>query len=106
MGALEHLHCVVSEDVDLGRLGTPAGRCRLCVTFWGTPLQSVIRLSCRPAIVDGLNIDMGLTLPAVCDVLEDMEDSASVGDSAVLSSGDCGWTQYRCGTDRCSRSGT
>ena len=35
--------------------------CRLCVTFLRTLLRSVIRLSCRPTIVDGLNIDGGLT---------------------------------------------
>ena len=53
-------------------------------------------------------------MPALCDFLE---DSASVGDLAVLLAGDCGWTwfelgqepwpvicaQYRYGTDGCSR---
>ena len=66
---LEHLHCVVSDDVDFDSFwmapwdagGTLGDSCRLCVTFWRTLLRSVIRLSCRPAIVDGLNIDMGLT---------------------------------------------
>ena len=80
---LEHLHCVVSDDMDFdffwmapwdagGMLGDS---CRLCVTFWRTLHRSVNRLSCRPAIVDGhgsrlirslgqlivSNIDMGLT---------------------------------------------
>ena len=69
---LEHLHCVVSDDVDGGTLGDS---CRLCVTFWKTLLRSVIRLCCRRAIVNGhvsrlirrlgqlfvLNIDRGLT---------------------------------------------
>ena len=55
-------------------------------------------------------------MPALCDFLE---DSASVGDLAVLPAGDCGWTwfevgqepwpvicaQYRYGYDGCSRSG-
>ena len=80
---LEHLHCAVSDDVDFDSFwmapwdagGTLGDSCRLCVTFWRTLLRSVIRLSCRPAIVDGhglrlikslgqlfvLNIDMGLT---------------------------------------------
>ena len=66
---LEHLHCVVSDDVDFDSFwmvpwdagGTLGDSCRLCVAFWRTMLRSVIRLSCRPAIVDGLNIDMGLT---------------------------------------------
>ena len=65
---LEHLHCVVSYDVDFDSFwmapwdagGTLGDSCRLCVTFWRTLLRLVIRLSCRPAIVDGLNIDMGL----------------------------------------------
>ena len=79
---LEHLHCVVSDDVDFDSFwmapwdasGTLGDSCRLCVTFWRTLLRSVIRLSCQPAIVDGhgsrlvtshgqlfvLNIDMGL----------------------------------------------
>ena len=79
---LEHFHCVVSDDVDFDSFwmapwdagGTLGDGCRLCVTFWRTLLRSVIRLSYRPAIVDGhgsrlvrslgqlfvLNIDMGL----------------------------------------------
>ena len=80
---LKHLHCVVSDDMDFDSFwmspwdagGTLGDSCRLCVTFWRTLLRSVIRLSCRPAIVDGhglrlirslgqlfvLNVDMGLT---------------------------------------------
>ena len=80
---LEHLHCVVSDDVDFDSFWmvpwdadwTLGDSCRLCVTFWRTLHRSVIWLSCRPAIVDGhglrlirslgqlivLNIDMGLT---------------------------------------------
>ena len=80
---LEHLQCVVSDDMDFDSFwmapwaagGTLSDSCRLCVTSWRTLLWSVIRLSCRPAIVDGhgsrlirslgqlivLNIDMGLT---------------------------------------------
>ena len=80
---LEHLHCVVSDDVDFDSFwmapwdagGMLGDSFRLCVTFCRTLLRSVIRLSCRPAIVDGhdlrlirslgqlivLNIDMGLT---------------------------------------------
>ena len=65
---LEHLHCVVSDDVDSDSFwmapwdagGMLGDSCRLCVTFWRTLLWSVIRLSCRPVNVDGLNIDMGL----------------------------------------------
>ena len=80
---LEHLHCVVSDDVDFDSFcmapcdagGTLGDRGRLWVTFWWTLLRSAIRLSCRPVSVDGhgsrlirslgqlfvLNIDMGLT---------------------------------------------
>ena len=80
---LEHLHCVVSDDVNFDYFwmvpwdagGMLGDRYRLYVTFWRSLLQSAIRLSCRPAIVDGhgsrlirsfgqlfvLNIDMGLT---------------------------------------------
>ena len=66
---LEHLHRVVSDDVDFDSFwmapwdagGTLCDSCRLCVAFWRTLLRSVIRLSCRLAIVDGLNMDMGLT---------------------------------------------
>ena len=80
---LEHLHCVVSDNVDFDSFwmapwdagGTLGDSCRLCVTFWRTLLQVVFRLSCRLAGVDGhglrlvrslgqlfvLNIDMGLT---------------------------------------------
>ena len=80
---LEHLHCVVSDHVNFDSFwmapwdagGTLGDSCRLCVTFWRTLLRSVIRLSCRPAIVDEhgwrlvrslgqlyvLNFDMGLT---------------------------------------------
>ena len=58
---LEHLHCVVSDNVDFDSFwmapwkagGTLGDSCRLCVTFWRTLLRSVIRLSCRPVIVDG-----------------------------------------------------
>ena len=81
--SLEHLHCVVSDDVDFDYFwmapwdagGTLGDVCRLCVTFWRTRSRSVNRLSCRPAIVDGhgsrlirsldqlivLKIDMGPT---------------------------------------------
>ena len=63
---LEHLHCVVSDHVDFDSFskahldagGTHGDGCRLCVTFWRTLLRSVIRLSCRPAIVDGLDMNM------------------------------------------------
>ena len=80
---LEHLHCVVSDHVNFGSFwmapwdagGTLGDSCWLCVTFWRTLLRSVIRLSCRPAIVDEhgwrlvrslgqlyvLNFDIGLT---------------------------------------------
>ena len=61
---LEHLHRVVSDDVDFDSFwmapwdagGTLGDSCRLCVVFWRTTLWSVIRLYCRPAIVNGLNI--------------------------------------------------
>ena len=57
---LEHLHCVVSDHVKFDSFwmapwdagGTLSDSCRLCVIFWRTLLWSVIRLSCRPAIVD------------------------------------------------------
>ena len=80
---IEHLHCVVSDDVDFDSFwmspwdagGMLGDRRRLCVTFWRTLLRSAMRLSCLPSIVDGhgsrlirslgqlfvLNIDMGLT---------------------------------------------
>ena len=66
---LEHLHCVVSNDVDFDSFlmapwdagGMLDDSCWLFVTFWRTLLWSVIRLSCRPTIVDGLNMDRGLT---------------------------------------------
>ena len=52
---LEHLHCVVSDDVDFDSFwiapwdagGMLSGSCRLCVIFWRTLLRSVIRLSGR-----------------------------------------------------------
>ena len=57
---LDHLHFVVSDHVDFDSVwmapwdagGTLGDSCRLCVTFWRTLLRSVIRLSCRPVIVD------------------------------------------------------
>ena len=63
---LEHVHCVVSGYVDFGSFwmapwdagGTHGDGCRLCVTFWRILLQSMIRLSCRPAIVNGLDRNM------------------------------------------------
>ena len=80
---LEHLHCVMSDHVDFDSFwmapwdagGTLGVSCRPYVTFWRTLLRSVIRLSCRPAIVDEddsrlvrslgqiyvLDIHMGLT---------------------------------------------
>ena len=65
---LEHLHCVVSDHVDSFWMapwdagGTHGDGCRLCVTFWRILLRSVIRLSCRPAIVDGLDMNMKIDM--------------------------------------------
>ena len=52
---LEHLHCVVSNDVDFDSFwmapwdagGTLSDSFRLCVIFWRTLLRSRIRLSGR-----------------------------------------------------------
>ena len=57
---LEHLHYVMSDHVNFDSFwmapwdagGTLGDCCRPYVTFWRTLLQSVIRLSCRPAIMD------------------------------------------------------
>ena len=56
---LEHLHCVVSNEVDFDSFwiapwdagGMLGDSCLLCVIFWRTLLRSRIRLSGRPAIV-------------------------------------------------------
>ena len=63
---LEHVHCVVSGYVNFDSFwmalwdagGTYGDGCWLCVTFWRILLQSMIRLSCRPAIVNGLDRNM------------------------------------------------
>ena len=57
---LEHLHWAVSDHMDFDSFwmapwdagGTLGVSCRPYVTFWRTLLRLVIRLSCRPAIVD------------------------------------------------------
>ena len=46
--SLQHLHCVVSDDVDFDSFWMAP-----CVPFWRNLLRSVIQLSCRPAIGDG-----------------------------------------------------
>ena len=63
---LEHLHCVVSDDVDFDSFWmapwdagwTLGDSCGLCVIFWRTLLRSMIRLSGRPAIV----VDMSMKI--------------------------------------------
>ena len=60
---LEHIHCVVSGYVNFDSFGmspwdaggTYGESCRLCVNFWKILLQSMIRLSCQPAIMNGLD---------------------------------------------------
>ena len=60
---LEQVHCVVSGDVDFDSFGmTPwdaggmhGGGCRFCETFWTRMFQWLIRLSCRPVIINGLD---------------------------------------------------
>ena len=57
------MHNVVSGYVNFDSFGmapwdaggTYGDGCRLCVTFWKIMLQWMIRLSCRPAIVNGLD---------------------------------------------------
>ena len=74
---LEHLHCVVSDHLDFD-------------SFWMAPWDA------GGTHGDGCRLDGALEgrwdaggLPALCDFLE---DPALVGDSAVMSTGDCGWT--------------
>ena len=63
---LEQVHCVVSVDVDFdcfGMVPWDAGRmhgggCRFCETFWTMMFQWLIRLSCRPVIINGLDRTM------------------------------------------------
>ena len=65
---LEQVHYVVSGYVNSDSFGmspwdaggTYGDGCRLCVTFWKMMLQWLIRLSCRPAIVNGLELLIGL----------------------------------------------
>ena len=60
---LEQVHCVVSGYINFNSFGmapwdaggTYGDGCRPCVTFWKIMLQWMIRLSCRPAIVNGLD---------------------------------------------------
>ena len=59
---LEQVHCVVSGDVGFDSFGMApwdaggmhGGGCCLCETFWTMMFQWLIRLSCRPVIVNGL----------------------------------------------------
>ena len=60
---LDQVHYVVSGYVNLdsfgmapwGAGGTHGNGCRLCGTFWKMMLHWLIQLSCRPAIVNGLD---------------------------------------------------
>ena len=60
------MHCVVSGYMNFASFwmapwdagGTHGDGCQLCVTFWRILLQSMIRLSCRSAIVNGLDRNM------------------------------------------------
>ena len=63
---VEHVHCVVSGYVNFDSFwiapwdagGTHGNGCRLYVTFWRILFQSMIRVSCRSAIVNGLDRNM------------------------------------------------
>ena len=63
---LEQGHCVVSGDVDFDSFrvapwdagGMHGGGCRFCETFWVMMFQWLIRLSCRPVIINGLDRTM------------------------------------------------
>ena len=63
---LEQVHCVVSGDVDFdsfgmapwGASGMHGGGCRFCEMFWTMMFQWLIRLSCRPVIINGLDRTM------------------------------------------------
>ena len=60
------MQCVVSGDVDFDSFGMVpwdasgmhGGGCRFCETFWTMMFQWLIRLSCRPVIMDGLDRTM------------------------------------------------
>ena len=63
---LEQVHCVVSSDVDFDSFGMApwdaggmhGGGCRFYETFWTMMFQWLIRLSCRPVIINGLDRTM------------------------------------------------
>ena len=63
---LEQVHCVVSGDVDFDSFGMApwdaggmhGGGCRFCEMFWTMMFQWLIRLSCRPVIINGLDRTM------------------------------------------------
>ena len=63
---LEQVHCVVSGDVDFDSFGMApwdaggmhGGGCHSCETFWTMMFQWLIRLSCRPVIINGLDRTM------------------------------------------------
>ena len=67
---LEHVHCVVSSYVNFDSFwmapwdagGMYGDGCRLGVTFWRILLQPMIRLSCRPAIVNGPDRNMKIDM--------------------------------------------
>ena len=62
----EQVHCVVSGDMDFDSFGMApwdaggmhGGGCRFCETFWTMMFQWLIRLSCRPVIINGLDRTM------------------------------------------------
>ena len=63
---LEQVHCVVSGDVDFDSFGMApwdaggmqGSGCRFCEMFWTMMFQWLIRLSCRPVIINGFDRTM------------------------------------------------
>ena len=63
---LEQVHYLVSGDVDFDSFGMApwdaggmhGGGCRFCETFWTMMFQWLIRQSCRPVIINGLDRTM------------------------------------------------